>query len=210
MTFDDVPLVDRRSAPAALRNREPILGVLKSVLPELGAVLEVGSGTGEHAAWFAPRLPHLVWQPTEANPDMHANISAWTADSGANNILPPQDLDVQNEIWPPAENLDDLIAVYASCVVHIAPWDVTEGLFRGAEKYLPSGGLLILYGPFAIDGEHTAPSNAQFDMSLRSRDPSWGVRDLNDVTLLGESHEFERKAIIEMPANNLSLVFRRI
>lgn len=210
MAYDDIDLNDRRFAPSVMRNREPILDFLKTVLIEPGSVLEVGSGTGEHGAWFAPRLPHLTWQPTEFDPDMHKSITAWAADAGAENIVPPQTLDVLDKTWLPAEGLDDLVAIFSSCVVHITPWAVTEALFRGAGKYLPTGGSLILYGPFIIDGEPTAPSNADFDAWLRSQDPDWGIRDLNDVTELGEDCGLTRETVAQMPANNLSLVFRRI
>ena len=200
---------NRLSAPSVRRNRGAILDFLKTAFSDPGSVLEVGSGTGEHAAWFAPRLPHLTWQPTEPDPQMRASISAWSLDVDAPNLLPPVPLDVTQAVWPPAEKMNDLIAIFASCVIHIAPWAVTEGLMHGADRYLPTGGKLCFYGPFALDGEHTAESNARFDASLQSMDPSWGVRDLTEVTRLAENNGLVKDTVAEMPADNLCVVFRR-
>lgn len=199
----------RRSFPAALRNRAPILEFLKTALVTPGAVLEVGSGTGEHAAWFAPRLPHLTWQPTDPDPELRASIGAWAADVDAPNLLPPLPLDVTDRDWPCADGLDDLVAVVAISIVHIVPWSVTGALIRGAGRYLSAGGALYLYGPFSIDGAHTADSNARFHDQLRARNPDWGVRDLTDLTKAAEPCGFALETAANMPANNLSIVYRR-
>jgi SAM-dependent methyltransferase len=210
MASDDVQMEDRRSAPSALRNRGPILDVLKATLTSPGSVLEIGSGTGEHATWFAPHLPHLTWQPTERDPEMRASIAAWGADVDAPNLLAAQSLDVLDYRWAPADDLSDLVAVVAICVVHITPWAVTEALIRGAADRLPTDGVLYLYGPYTVDGAHTAPSNAKFDAVLRATDPLWGVRDLGDVTRTAEACGFDAGSYAQMPANNLSLVYRKV
>lgn len=200
---------DRRSYPAALRNRGPILDVLKRTLVRPGTVLEVGSGTGEHAMWFGPRLPHLVWQPTDPDPELRSSITAWAAEVEAPNLLPPLPLDVTDGVWRPAEKFDDLVAVVAISIVHIVPWTVTEALIQGAARHLPRDGVLYLYGPYSIDGIHTAESNARFDESLRDQNPAWGVRDLADLTRIAESCGLVQDSVTDMPANNLSVVYRR-
>jgi len=194
-----------RHAPATLRNREPILAVLDRVLPDSGIVLEIASGTGEHATWLAPKLPGIAWQPTDADPSALDSIAAWTKESGAPNVLPPLVLDVCEDKWPVAA----AAAIFCANMIHIAPWAAAEGLVRGAARILPPGGLLVLYGPFMIDGAHTAPSNASFDEGLRARNPEWGVRDLGAVSALAAGHGFELLEKVEMPANNLTVVFER-
>jgi SAM-dependent methyltransferase len=195
----------RRSAPAAARNREPILEVLRSLLPERGLVLEIASGTGEHAAFIAPRLPNIVWQPSDAEPDMRHSIAAWAAEVDAPNLRPPLTIDCTVDNW----GISRADAVFCANMIHIAPWEATIGLVRGAAKMLPPAGMLILYGPFKRGGAHTAPSNEAFDESLRRRDPSWGVRDLDDLIALAEEHGLRFDTAIDMPANNLTVVFRR-
>lgn len=195
----------KRYAPATDRNREPILSVLRDVLPRSGVVLEIASGTGQHAAYFAPCFPELTWQPSDPDPELLASIEAWRAESGAPNLRAPVRLDVTEEAW----GVDSASAIVCINMIHIAPWAACEGLFRGAARLLPEWAPLYLYGPFRFDGRFTAPSNEAFDGSLRSTDPAWGVRDLADVTALAGRSGFEREAVIAMPANNHSIVFRR-
>lgn len=198
---------EARHAPAAARNREPILEVLRRVLPREGRVLEIASGTGEHAVFFAAALPDLVWIPTDADPNALPSIAAHRDLAAAPNVEPPRLLDTQ-EPWPlePDEKIAALVAIN---VIHISPWEATLALFEGAARVLPSGAPLVTYGPYAIDGAHTAPSNEAFDASLRARDPRWGVRDLNDVTRVAKDASFELEERVAMPANNFTLVFRR-
>jgi SAM-dependent methyltransferase len=197
----------RRDAPHALRNREPILAVLSEWLPERGVVLEIGSGTGQHVTWFAERLPGLVWQPSDPDPGMRASIAAWSAEGGAANLRPPLAIATTDADWGVDE--PDLVAVLSMNMIHIAPWAAGQGLITGAGRLLPAGGLLYLYGPFKRGGAHTAPSNAEFDAMLRGRDPAWGIRDLEEVTALAEAHGLGLETVIEMPANNLSVIYRR-
>ncbi len=195
----------RRVAAAAERNRDPILAVLSRVLPAAGTVLEVASGTGQHAAYFAPRLPRLVWQPSDPDPEMRASIAAWVAGTGAGNLKPPLDLDVLSPSWP----VESAAVVVAINMIHIAPWAACEGLLAGAGRLLDGGGILYLYGPFHVDGRATAPSNADFDDSLRRRNPEWGVRDVGDVVAAAAAHGLELSETVDMPANNMSVVLRR-
>ncbi|MDB5374342.1 MAG: hypothetical protein JWP04_2984 [Belnapia sp.] len=196
----------RRFAPAALRNREPLLEVLCRHLPATGLVLEVASGTGEHVAHFAAALPGLAFQPSDPQPEARASIDAWAA--GLANIRPALALDATGSAegmdWPAAD------AVLCSNMIHIAPWAATLGLLRGAGRILPPGGPLLLYGPYKREGVHTAPSNAAFDADLRARDPAWGIRDLEAVAEAAAAAGFGRPAVEPMPANNLVVVFRRL
>jgi SAM-dependent methyltransferase len=191
-------------AASTQRNRNPILDVLRGVLPPTGLVLEIASGTGEHAAFFAPLFPTLRWQPSDASAAHLESIRAWSVAAGVENLAPPLLLDVEREPWPVAR-ADAILNIN---MIHIAPWSAAEALFRGAAGRLPPGGLLYLYGPFKRGGGHTAESNQRFDERLRGEDPRWGVRDLEDVTALASSVGFEAPLIVPMPANNLSLVFR--
>lgn len=191
--------------PHVARNREPILEVLRRVLPREGLVLEIASGGGEHAAYFASNLPGVLWQPTDANSEMFDSIAAHRAAAGVANLLAPLHLDVTAEQWP-VERADAMVCCN---MIHIAPWAATEGLMAGAGRTLSRGGLLYLYGPYKIDGRHTAPSNQDFDTRLRAQNPLWGVRDLTDVAGLAERHRFEPAETVPMPANNLSVIFRR-
>ena len=198
----------RRHAPATLRNREALLPILAAHLPGAGAVLEIASGSGEHAAFFAPRLAsEILWRPSDADPDALASIDAHAAASAApEKIAPALALDVTAGSWP----IDRAAAVFCANMIHIAPWAAAEGLFRGAGAILPAGAPLILYGPFRRDGAHTAESNAAFDDSLKARDPRWGVRDLDgEVAPLAQAHGLDLAAIEAMPANNLTVVFRK-
>jgi SAM-dependent methyltransferase len=197
----------RRYAPATVRNREPILAVLQRHLPSQGLVLEIASGTGEHITFFARSLgPGLVFQPTDPDPAARASTDAWTAALGVTNVRPAIELDATSEDWP----VTAADAVLAINMVHISPWAATEGLVRGAARVLPTGGVLYLYGPYRREGGHTAPSNEAFDSDLRSRNPDWGVRDVEAVTELARASGFDTPIIEQMPANNLSLVFRRL
>ncbi len=196
----------RRSAPAALRNRAPILDVLRTQLPSSGTVLEIASGTGEHAVAFAAAFPGIAWLPSDPVPANCATIAEWIAAEGGTNVRPPVELDATSGRWPVAA-ADAVICIN---MIHIAPWAACLGLLRGAARTLAPGGLLYLYGPYKRDGRHTAPSNADFDASLRARNPEWGVRDLADVVAAAAAAGFADPGIVEMPANNLSVLFRRI
>ncbi|MHA1564765.1 MAG: DUF938 domain-containing protein, partial [Alphaproteobacteria bacterium] len=193
------------------RNGAAILAVLAQTLPATGTVLEIASGTGQHAAFFAPELGPRLWQPTERDTSLLSSISAWAAEAHTDRLLPPVVLDVCAPIWP-VETMpppQPVSAIFVANMVHIAPWAASEGLFAGAGRVLPCDGVLTLYGPFRRDGQHTAPSNAAFDAGLRQRDPSWGVRDLGDITRLATTAGLMLTDTIAMPANNLSLVFTR-
>lgn len=197
----------RRYAPATVRNREPILAVLQRCLPSQGLVLEIASGTGEHVTYFAQCFgPGLVFQPTDTDPASRISIDAWTAALGLTNVRPAIELDATSDEWP----VTAADAVLTINMVHISPWSATEGLVRGAARTLPAGGLLYLYGPYRLGGRHTAPSNEAFDSDLRSRNPEWGVRDVEAVADLARTSGFDTPFIEQMPANNLSLVFRRL
>jgi SAM-dependent methyltransferase len=192
-------------AAATERNREPILEVLRRVLPPAGLVLEIASGTGQHVVFFARALPALTWQPSDPAPAHLDSVRAWTAASGADNVAPPVTLDVERWPWP-VTRADALLAIN---MIHIAPWSASVALFEGAARVLAPGGVLYLYGPFKRAGRHTAESNQRFDERLRGEDPRWGVRDLDDVVALAATSGFAPPEVIAMPANNLSLVFRR-
>lgn len=193
------------TAPAVARNRDAILAVLLEHLPTEGLVLEVASGSGEHAAYLAAALPGLRWQPTDPDPRARASVAAHARAAGLLNLLDPLDLDAASANWPVAR-ADAVVAVN---MVHIAPWAATLGLLAGAARILPAGGLLYLYGPYTEGGRHTAPSNTAFDASLRARDPAWGVRDVEDVVRAASPHGLGLARQIAMPANNFSLLFRR-
>ena len=192
-------------APAAERNRRPILDVLTRVLPSSGLVLEIASGTGQHALYFSEGLPRLRWQPSDASAEALESIQAWVADAGRDNLLPPLKLDARSDTWPIGE-ADALLCIN---MIHISPWETTEGLFRGASGLLDPGARLITYGPYRLHGSHTAPSNAAFDESLRTRNPRWGVRDLDEVSELALRTGFLLEERVDMPANNMTLVWTR-
>lgn len=195
----------RRHAPAASRNRQPILDELRPRLPTDGLVLEVASGSGEHVMHFAAALPNLVFQPSDPDSSARASIDAWADATGLANVRPAVALDTQQAAWP-VEQAD---AVLCNNMIHIAPWQAAIGLIAGANRVLSAEGLVYLYGPYRRDGRHTAPSNDVFDRDLRRRNPAWGVRDLEAVTALAGEHGFGAPEVIDMPANNLSLIFRR-
>ncbi len=195
----------RRHAPATLRNRDAILAVLRRVLPAEGVLLEIASGTGEHAAYMTSHLPgELRWQPSDGDADSLASIDAHAA--GNPRILPAMQINVTAPEWP----IEKAEALFCANMIHIAPWQASQGLFAGAGRVLRAGAPLILYGPFRRNGAHTAPSNEAFDASLKSRDPSWGIRCLDtEVVPLAERHGLMIEEIVAMPANNLSVIFRR-
>lgn len=194
----------RRHAPATARNRDAILAVLREALPARGAVLEVASGSGEHIVHFARALPGLLWQPSDPDPAARASIAAWAAEAGLANVRLPLDLDAVTGPWPPAD------AVLCINMVHISPWAATLGLLRGSAAALPAGAPLILYGPYIEDEMATAPSNIAFDQSLKARNPDWGLRNVADMDRAAAGCGFARVRRMEMPANNLGLVFRRV
>jgi hypothetical protein len=187
------------------RNAEPIAAVLADLLPPQGLVLEVASGTGEHVLHFARRFPALDWQPSDPDPVALRSIEAWRSGAGLGNLRPPIRLDASEAGWP-TKAADAIMCIN---MVHISPWAATEGLMRGAALLLRSGAPLILYGAYRRAGVSTAPSNEAFDRSLRSRNPAWGLRDLETVQGEAEANGLTLEAVHEMPANNLILVFRR-
>src|SRR5829696_6570501 len=178
---------DALIAPAVARNRDPILAVLRQVLPKHGTVLEIASGSGEHAVYFGAGLPDLIWQPSDIDPLALKSIAAHRASVGLPNLLRPIELDVEAAAWP-IKRADAVVCIN---MLHIAPWSAAEGLMRGAGRVLPPGGVLYLYGPFQENGRHTAPSNAAFDASLRARNVEWGVRDVDEVGHLARSNGLE-------------------
>jgi len=194
------------SSPASARNREPILQVLRRCLPDQGLVLEVASGAGEHAMWFAEALPRLEWQPTDPDPRALASVAAWRDEAGLPNLRAPLRLDAAAPAAWPVDRADAVVAIN---MVHISPWAATEGLLAGAARVLPRGGVLYLYGPYREAGAPTAPSNLAFDADLRRRNPDWGLRLAEDVTALAAAHGLVLAERVEMPANNLSLIFRK-
>ena len=196
----------RREAPAAARNRQPILEVLKPRLPREGLVLEIASGTGEHVVHYAAARPDLTFQPSDPDPGARASVDDWVQTLGLGNVRPALEIDVTKESWP-VERAD---AVLCCNMIHIAPWEAAIGLVTGAARLLPPGGLLFTYGPYRRGGRHTAPSNEAFDADLRRRNPAWGVRDLEAVTEIAHREGFSGPDIVEMPANNLSLLFNRL
>ena len=195
----------KRKAPAASRNRAPIAAVLREELPKTGLVLEIASGTGEHALHFAREFPQLAWQPTDPDPDALASIAAWRDDGGPTNFTAPLELDASKSGWP----LDAADAIVCINMVHISPWAATEGLFTGASRLLSTEAPLILYGPYLEGDVATAPSNIAFDASLKRRDPAWSLREVGAVDRLATEHGFVRTKRVAMPANNLMLVYRR-
>ena len=197
---------DRRCfSPSTERNRDPILEVLKRVLPETGTVVEIGSGTGQHAAFFVPLFPELEWQPTDIKPELVISIDAWRDEVQAPNLLPAIHLDVLETPWP----VIAADAVVSCNMIHIAPWVCCEALIAGAAEVLPSGGVLFLYGPFQVGGVHISASNTAFDLDLRSRNPEWGVRNLDDIAERALERGFQLAETVRMPANNLSVIFNR-
>jgi SAM-dependent methyltransferase len=195
----------RRHSPAAERNRGPILAELQRLLPAQGQALEIASGTGQHAAHFAASLPGWRWQPTDGDARALASIAAWCA--GLANVLPAQVLDVGAATWPAAPEPVD--AIFCANLLHIAPWDTCAALMQGAARHLAPRGLLLLYGPYLVDGEPTAAGNLAFDADLRGRNPSWGLRRLSDVLQQAGAAGLRLRERVAMPANNLLLVLER-
>jgi len=195
----------KKFAPATLRNRDAIADVLRTVLPPAGTVLEVASGTGEHAVFLAQQFPRLSWQPSDPDVEALASIAAWRAEAAAPNLLAPVQLDALAATWPVA-SADAMLCIN---MVHISPWAATLGLLRGAAALLPSGAPLYLYGPYRRQGIVTAASNEAFDASLKARDPRWGLRDLATVVAAAAEAGLGFDTLHEMPANNLSVVLRK-
>jgi hypothetical protein len=195
----------RRFAPATMRNRDPILAVLREVLPASGLVLEVASGTGEHARYFAAALRSLTWQPSDPDALARASIAAWRDSAELPNLLAPLTLDAAGNGW----SVTAADAILCINMIHISPWSATEGLMRGAGRLLAEGAPLVLYGPYVRPDHPLEPSNAAFDADLRRRDPAWGLRALDAVEACARSNGLSLDRVVEMPANNLSVVFRR-
>lgn len=196
---------ERRSAPHVARNSAPIIDVLRGILPDTGLVLEVASGSGEHVLAFARAFPHLLWQPTDADPVALRSVEAWRTAESLPNLLAPVHLDASAGQWP-VESADAILCIN---MVHISPWAATEGLMAGAGRLLGRGCPLYLYGAYRQRGVETAASNEAFDASLKARNPEWGVRRLEDVAVEAGRHGLALDAVVPMPANNLSVVFRR-
>ena len=199
----------RLDAPAFHRNHEAIWQALAPFLSaKTGAVLELGSGTGQHVVTFAARTPDLEWYPSDFQDSHLASIAAWRAHTGLANVAPPQRIDLTDPAWAwrPGGALDAMLCIN---VLHISPWAVSQNLIAGAGRQLAPGGHLFIYGPFMRDGAHTAPSNAEFDASLRAKNPDWGVRDTRDLAALAQAHGLTLADIVPMPANNFVLVFAR-
>jgi hypothetical protein len=199
------PMPELPHSPAADRNKEPILARLSGILGERGAALEIASGTGQHAVWFAASLARWTWQPTDSDPEMLPVIAERVAQSGLANVLPPRQLDVTAPEWLPSGQAFD--AIFCANLLHISPWAACAGLMAGAARHLAPGGMLITYGPYFESGVPSAPSNLAFDESLRARDPSWGIRELDDVVAEARRHGLVLAQRHPMPANNLLLVF---
>ena len=195
----------KRHAPAAGRNREPIAAVLTEELPPSGLVLEVASGTGEHAVHFARTFPHLRWQPSDPDPAARDSIETWREDEGLANVLPPLDLNAADTAWPLAQ----AAAVLCINMAHISPISATEGLVAGAARLLGRDAPLILYGPWLEADVETAPSNLAFDADLKSRCPEWGLRQVEWLDRIAAGAGFRRTRRVAMPANNLTLVYRK-
>lgn len=194
----------RLHAPATARNRDVILDVLKEHLPHTGILYEIAAGTGEHALYFSEAFPDVLWHPTDIDESHLISIDAWRNHSGTENLQPASYFNVLGDIFP--ESTDAILAIN---LIHIAPWQVAKTLIEKAGSTLKTGGILFLYGPYQQNGNHTSESNAAFDISLKSRNPDWGIRHMEDITLLAEKNGFSEPTIIPMPANNFSLIFKR-
>ncbi|HEY9828009.1 MAG TPA: DUF938 domain-containing protein [Stenomitos sp.] len=209
----------RQFAPAVARNREPIFQVLQRILPQQGIVLEIASGTGEHAVYVAPRLSGGYWLPSDPSPEALESIQAWRQAEPSDQVLPPMALDVSQPQWPdrvcehiaelPSLLQESVQAIVAINLLHISPWQATLGLMAGAGQLLPAGGVLYLYGPYLQQGIQTAPSNEAFDAMLRSRNPEWGLRQLEDVIAIAAQRNLAWRDTIAMPANNCSVIFEK-
>lgn len=196
----------KRHAPATARNSEPLAKVLAEELPESGLLLEIASGTGEHAVFMARRFPDLQWQPSDLSTDALQSVDAWREEADLDNLRPAIALDAASASWP-VKKVDAILCVN---MVHISPWAATEGLFAGAARLLSSRNPLAIYGPFLEEQVDTASSNLSFDKSLRSRDSDWGLRDIAALDRLASLNGMSRTARHEMPANNLTLIYRKL
>lgn len=197
---------EAKTSPATVRNRDPILSILQSRLPSKGLVLEIAAGAGEHAVFNAAALPHLTWQPTDQDSGALASIAAWRDHTALPNLLPPLRLDASDpDTWP----VDRADAIVNINMIHISPWTAAEGLMAGAGRLLGKGCTLFLYGPYIEPGIETAPTNVAFDLDLKARNPAWGLRRLDAVAELAAKHHLELFERLTMPANNVTLIFRR-
>lgn len=196
----------RGVSPSTARNRAPILAVLRRLIPANARVLEIASGTGEHAMFMARALAGVTWQPSDPDPAARASIAAWRDHEKLANVAPPRAIDVHDGDWGVAGPFDAVVAIN---MIHYSPWGSTRALFEGAARVLGKSGIVYLYGPYRRDGRHTAPSNEAFEQWLKARDPSFGVRDLGEVETQARESRFVLREIVDMPANNLSLVFAR-
>ena len=199
----------RQYASATQRNRQPILEVLLEILPSHGNILEIASGTGEHAVFFAPRLSPRQWIPSEPNPMLRASIAAWREKFPAENLHSPLDIDASQDKWLIEEQEIEIQAIVNINMIHISPWKTCLGLMAGAGRILPPGGILYLYGPFKRGGKHTADSNQAFDRSLQASNPDWGVRDITEVAEVAANQGLDLQKIISMPANNFSVLWQK-
>ena len=199
----------KRYAPATQRNRQVILEILQQNLPSTGNVLEIASGTGEHAVFFAANLPHLHWYPSDRDPDLRASIKAWSKEYPSPNLHPPLSIDVTIQPWQAEIEQIAINAIANINMIHISPWSACLSLMAGAGRILPPGGVLYLYGPYQKAGKHTAPSNEAFDRSLRDRNAEWGIRNLEDVITAAADNQLTFQEAIAMPANNFSVIFTK-
>lgn len=199
----------KRYAPATQRNREAILKILQQHLPTKGNVLEIASGTGEHAVFFAANLPNLHWYPSDRAPELRASITTWREEYPNPNLHEPLSIDATTKPWQAETEQITIEAIVNINMIHISPWSACLGLMAGAGRILPPGGVLYLYGPYQQAGKHTAPSNYAFDQSLQDRNPEWGVRNLEDVIAAAAANKLTFQKAIAMPANNLSVIFTK-
>ena len=200
---------ERLFFPATERNKAPIGEVLSQILPSKGVVLEIASGSGEHGVMFQECFPNILWQTSDPNTSYRKSISAWIKHQGLITKMPqPLDLDVQKRPWPLTQEFrSSLKAIVCINMIHISPWVCTEALFEEAGNLLEKDQLLMLYGPFKRNGAHTSESNERFDQSLNAQNPNWGIRDLDAVSEIGVKNGFKNHDVIEMPSNNLSIIF---
>lgn len=199
----------RQYAPATQSNRQPILAILKRILAQKADILEIASGTGQHAVYFAQQCPSWHWYPSDQSPICRDSIRAWSQFLSVDNIHPPLDIDATQPFWDIEAQDIQIDAIVNINMIHISSWSACLGLMAGAKRILPPGGILYLYGAFKRDGVHTAPSNEAFDLSLKSRNPEWGVRNLEEVWQVAKSQSLDLQEIIEMPNNNLSVIWRK-
>ena len=199
----------RQYAPATQRNRKPIFEILSKTLAPNSNILEVASGTGEHSVFFASHCKSWSWIPSDINPQARESITAWKNIDRVNNLALPLTIDASKENWIEEAKDLNIDAIVNINMIHISPWSACLGLIKGANKLLPPGGILYFYGPFKRNGKHTAESNASFDRSLRDRNPNWGIRDLEAVIQTAAKANLQLQEVIEMPANNLSVIFVR-